>query len=155
MSQARRLGLGPARQGALAGTRLGRDRARRFPLASPTEHEHDRTVVFALCSALLLLLFDRGANLRHDIGAEPLRHREQSRRDLTRALDDERVGAEQLRCQSVRCARAPPTPQSRSSRPPSNRQACLGQMSSTMSAPPWRLQLGIRPFGALLHHGTR
>jgi len=72
MSQARRLGLGPARQGALAGTRLGRDRARRFPLASPTEHEHDRTVVFALCSALLLLLFDRGANLRHDIGAEPV-----------------------------------------------------------------------------------
>jgi len=96
MSQAPRLGLGPARQGALAGTRLGRDRARRSPLASPTEHEHDRTVVFALCPALLLLLFDRGANLRHDIGAEPLRHREQSRRDLTRALDDERVGAEQL-----------------------------------------------------------
>src|SRR5438309_5503459 len=45
---------------------------------------------------LLLFLFDCGTNLGNDIGAEPRGHREQSRCDLPRALDGERLGAGQL-----------------------------------------------------------
>src|SRR4029077_15907380 len=46
--------------------------------------------------SLLLLMLHRGANPWRNIGAEPLCHREQSHRDLTRALDDKFFGTEEL-----------------------------------------------------------
>jgi len=44
----------------------------------------------------LLLPFHRGADLRHDIGVEPLGDREQSHRDRGRTLDSEWLVANEL-----------------------------------------------------------
>lgn len=45
-------------------------------------------------------MFDRGANLRHDIGTEPAGYGEQSVRDLACALDGKGFGSEQLGAQA-------------------------------------------------------
>src|SRR5437899_12205342 len=45
---------------------------------------------------LLLLLFDRGANLGNDLGAEAVRHGQQPGRDREGAFDGDRLWAEDL-----------------------------------------------------------
>src|SRR5437899_11402095 len=53
--------------------------------------------------ALLLLLFDRGANLGNDLGAEAIRHGQQAGRDRMGAFDGDGLWAEDLAPKALAC----------------------------------------------------
>ena len=93
------------------------------------------------------VLFDRSADLRHDIGAGPLGHGEPSIRDLTCAPDGER-----LRTQHVVAKTYAPSEGRRLLRADRHGRLQTGElgserMSPTMSALPWR----PASTGAMLH----